>query len=180
MSLTVTEREHWSNLIRTRVTERIEDLWNQAGPLKRDLQAQAREEILQEAGVTETMEVIKVKQAEVDKLVSELHDLRLGVIRRLDTDNERGYYAGDERNFESTVNQVTRSRISTRYRELAAKTPVGAAVARLERESRRATDSVYLATSPTGIKVFWEKLLKILNAEPSELERMAMDLPSEP
>src|SRR5262249_60466966 len=61
--------------------------------------------------------------------------------------------------------------------ELLAGHELGRQVLRLRAERENLLDSIWLASSPTQIRTFWQKVNELLGDEPTALEREAMAIP---
>ncbi len=61
--------------------------------------------------------------------------------------------------------------------ELLGTTELGRQVQRLRAEQEGLLDAIWLATSPSQVRVFWKKVGELLGEEPTGLEREALSIP---
>lgn len=178
MALTREERYHWKDRISKRLDAAIEKLWATHPGLKDELTGQAQKRAKSELGFSPHYEKLR----KLDEQISELTAVRdeaqaefTALIRGCSLSVARqanNYYVANE------ATEAVNARAAIRFRELLAETETGKDILGLESEKENLIDSVWLATSTSQVKTFWEKVGEILGQSTSKIERAALEIPA--
>jgi len=179
-NLTVAEKNHWRDRIQIRIDRRIEALTASDPGLMERVRREARGRAMESLGLAEF-------QAELDRIAAQRADLdrRDVQIRREMLARVRGVPA-DELDPYSRVHDHPEIRTALDRRtalheaEILAGDETGREVLRLRKERENLLDSIWLATSPSQVRTFWQKVGELLGEEPTRLEREALAIGPEP
>lgn len=175
MGLTVAEKNHWKDRIASKIAKKKAQIIAENDPTyKAKVEAEARDKILADAGLTERYaEVVKLEaahtkaQEEYSKAVKQL---------RLDFTGEtpRNYY---QANSLESLNEDITERAKGLISSIMAESPLGKQLLRLDEESDNILDTVWLATSPQQIKDLWGDVAALLGEKPTPLQLITIDKP---
>lgn len=178
-SLSVTEKEHWKERIAKRIDKQIEAVAAADPSLLERLAEQARQRALRSLGLAEM-------QAELDTLAAQkkvseqrerrTHRAMLAVVRRVPLEEVEEIYHSSPH---GEVNKAIQKRQAVHEEELLAEDERGKEILRWRREKDNLLDTVWLATSSQQIKELWQKVVELLDAEPTPLEKEALAIGSE-
>ena len=80
---------------------------------------------------------------------------------------------------QAEIRQAIQQRQASHEQELFAADARGQHILRLRRERDNLQDTVWLASSPAGLRQLWAKVLHVLDEEPTALQRQALTLADE-
>lgn len=167
MSLTITEKEHWKTRIEKRIDAEIERLKREDKELFDQICAEARDEALEEMGITRQYGEIQLLHEEISALQDKHESLQKQVARTLRDDGfTSGFYYNPGAEIEAGLQKLT----PEKEEALMKKHPEGRRVLNLEREKESLLDTVWLSTSPPQIRTLWREVDSVLGVESSELQ----------
>jgi hypothetical protein len=172
--ITVTEKEHWKQRIARRISQAIAELVDREDPgyLTR-VQHDARQAAMKHLGIAELLTREKSLEDQERKLHQEKQELHwqiVAAIRKVTPEEVRAHYCNAPAEWERAV----RERQEAEERRLMAASPLGAVILKLKREEEELLDTVWLATSPKQIKSLWQGVAELVSAEPTALQRQAL------
>jgi hypothetical protein len=178
-SLTSAVIQYWTQRLAHRIDQKIDALAAAEPGLLERLSAQARQRALHSLGLEQL-------QTELDALVAQkqqgeqrqrrAHPDMLAVLRRQLL--EAGTHVADEA-MPAEIRQAIQQRQASHEQELFAADARGQHILRLRRERDNLQDTVWLASSPAGLRQLWAKVLHVLDEEPTALQRQALTLADE-
>jgi hypothetical protein len=176
-NLTVAEKTHWRDRIQARIDRRIEAITAGDPGLTERVRQEARTRALESlglAGFQEELDRIAGQRAELDRRDAQVRKEMLAKVRGVSADDLDGYSrVHDHPEIRAALGQ----RQAVHEDELLAGNELGRQVLRLRAEREDLLDSIWLATSPSQIRLFWQKVGELLGEEPTRLERAALSIP---
>ncbi len=180
MTLTVTEKEHWKVRIGRKISQAIADLVEREEPgyLNR-IGNEARKEAIKHLGLADLLareESLEDQEKKVRRDKDEVHRQLAAAVRHVSSDEVRNnsYYHSSE------WEQAIQKRQEAEERRLMATSPLGAVILKLKREEEELLDTVWLATSSKQIKDLWRGVAELVSAEPTRLQKQAMQVDDDP
>jgi len=176
MTLTVTEKQHWKERIGRKISQAIADLVEEQDPgyLKR-IESEARTAAIQYLGIEELLARERALEAEkksIDRENDEVHRLLAAAVRKVPAEQASSYEYCHSSEWERAI----RARQEPETRRLLAASPLGTVILKLRREEEELLDTVWLATSPKQIKDLWRGVAELVSAEPTALQKQAMEV----
>ena len=178
-SLTTAVIPYGTQRLAQRIDQKIDALAAAEPGLEKRLAAQARQGALRSLGLEEL-------QAELDAIVAQKQQWQqrqrqaqramLAVLRRQPL--EAVTHVADQA-MQAEIRQAIQQRQASHEEELFAADARGQHILRLRRERDNLQDTVWLASSPAGLRQLWAKVLHVLGEEPRALQRQALTLADE-
>src|SRR5690242_10996366 len=176
-NLTVAEKNHWRERIQLRIDRRIEQLTAADPGLMERIRHEARGRALESlglAGLQQELDRIAAQRAELDRRDAQVRREMLARVRGVAADDLDGYSrVHDHPEIRAAIDR----RRALHEDELLAGHELGRQVLRLRAERENLLDSIWLATSASQIRTFWQKVGELLGDEPTRLEREALSIP---
>ena len=175
MSLTVTEKQHWKDLIARRIDKRIECLLAAEPNLMDRIHRDARQRALQSLGLADwqaELDSIEHQKDMLEKRSQQVLKSILAHVRGVPIDDLEDTCYGYHR--EEEVKSAVAKRQKVHEDELLAECDTGKEVLRLRQEQENMLDIVWLATSPSQLKTLWSKVNALLGTTPTQLESDAL------
>jgi hypothetical protein len=177
MALTVAEKNHWRERIQIRIDRKIEQITGGDPGLMERIKQEARARALESlglAGFQQELDRIASRRAELDRRDRRVRREMLAKVRGVSADDLDGYtHVHDHPEIRAAISK----RQALHEEGFLADNEIGRQVLRLRAEREDLLDSIWLATSPTQIRTFWQKVGELLGEEPSRLEREALSIP---
>lgn len=179
--LTVTEKAHWKDRISNRIDKNIDAIFAEDANLNERVQrdARARARALASLNLTELeTELTRIEEEEekLEKRKENLNKEMLAKVRGVAVDdlNDNSFGRYYSARYSNEVEQAIERRTKVHADELLAEDQLGRRILQLREERDNLLDSVWLATSPKQIKLFWEKVAELLGDKQTQLERDAL------
>ncbi len=176
-NLTVAEKEHWRDRIEARIDRRIEVITAADTGLLGHVKQEARQRALQSLGLAENqgeLDRIEKQRAELGRRDTQVRREMLARVRGVSADEVDCYSRVHDH---PEIRAAVARRQAVHEEELLATLELGRQVQRLRGEREGLLDAIWLATSPTQVRVFWRKVGELLGEEPTDLEREALTIP---
>lgn len=178
--LTTKEKEHWRGRIAKRIDRAIDQLWTQEAGLKSQFEQAARKAVesrFADLPIRQHNEQVE-KRAELSRRQKEAGRKETSLKRKV-IDGfgiEVSSYSSD---FEinDVYNKLMTPKIDNAMQVVMASHPTGKRIVQLKREKEQLLDTVWLATSTVQIKELWSKFLDVVEDEPTEMQRNAIEMP---
>ncbi len=175
MGITIKEKDHWRERIARRIDHAIDELESNEDPsFRQRIDEEAEKKARKSLGLDElhcelrkTEEEIKDRKRHLEYLYKQM----LKAIGRSCLD--KGYGGGY---FPHEVTEAVKRRAKVHQRELMESEPLGKRILQLQKEKEELLDTVWLATSPVQIKELWSRFIELLNWEPPQLQREALEV----
>src|SRR5262249_44358663 len=127
------------------------------------------------AGLQQELDRIAGQRAELDRRDAQVRREMLARSRGVPADDLDGYSRVHDH---PDIRAAISKRQAVHEEELLAGHELGRQVLRLRAERESLLDSIWLATSPSQVRLFWRKVGELLGEEPTDLERQAMSIPA--
>jgi hypothetical protein len=176
-NLTVAEKTHWRDRIQMRIDRRIEAITAGDPGLMERIKKEARGRALESlglAGYQEELDRIVDQRAELDRRDARLRQEMLARVRGVPVDDLDCYARVHDH---PEIRASIEKRKAVHEEELLAGHELGRQVLRLRVERENLLDAIWLATSPSQVRAFWQKVGELLGEEPTQLEREALSIP---
>jgi hypothetical protein len=176
-NLTVAEKTHWRDRIQARIDRRIEAITAGDPGLMERIRQEARGRALGSlglAGSQEELDRIARQRAELDRRDAQVRTEMLARVRGVSADDLDGYSRIHDH---PEIRAAIGKRQALHEEEILAGNELGRQVLRLRAEREDLLDAIWLATSPSQIRAFWQKVAELLGEEPTRLERDALSIP---
>jgi hypothetical protein len=176
-NLTVAEKTHWRDRIRARIDRRIEAIIAGDPGLIERVRQEARTRALESlglAGFQEELDRIAGQRGELDRRDAQVRKEMLAKVRGVSADDLDGYSRVHDH---PEIRAAITKRSALHEEELLAGNELGRQVLRLRAERENLLDAIWLATSPSQVRAFWQKVAELLGEEPTRLEREALSIP---
>jgi hypothetical protein len=177
MALTVAEKTHWRDRIQIRIDRRIEAITAADPGFLERVRQEARGRALESlglAGLQEELDRIASQRADLDRRDAQVRKEMLARVRGVPADELDGYSRVHDH---PEIRAAIEKRRAVHEEELLAGHDLGRQVLRLRAERENLLDSIWLATSSSQIRTFWQKVGELLGEEPTPLEREALSIP---
>lgn len=176
-ALTVTEKEHWKERISQRIARRIEQLLATAPDFMNRVRRDARQRSLVALGLTDLQAEMDEIERQEQVLVRRAHHTMRTMLARVRGVSVEEIEAPHYRNqYTSEIEAAVTRRQKVHEDELLFESEIGREILRLRNEQENLLDTVWLASSPAQLKTLWVKVSQLLDAEPSQLERDALEI----
>lgn len=176
MALTVKEKEHWKTSIERKIQRTIDEIYKQGTPnLRSRIESESKNKAVESLGISELYrrrEAIKTSMLELE---DERRSLDNHITHKLTTD----WPEFKDVPFYVLIDQAITRRQEGCRRDLLAQDPQGRKILRLELEREELLDTVWLATSPSQIKVLWSRVSQMLDQPLTDLQQEALAIPSD-
>jgi hypothetical protein len=176
-NLTVAEKMHWRDRIQARLDRRIEAITAADPGFLERIRQQAKGRALDSlglAGFQEELDRIAGQRVELDRRDTQVRKEMLARVRGVSADDLDGYSrVHDHPEIRAAIDR----RRSLHEEELLAAHELGRQVLRLRAERENLLDAIWLATSPSQVRTFWQRVGELLGEEPTRLEREALSIP---
>jgi hypothetical protein len=176
-NLTVAEKNHWRDRVQARIDRKIEAVTAGDPGLMERVRHEAKGRALESlglAGYQEELEQIAGQRAELDRRDAQIRKEMLARVRGVPADDLDGYTRIHDH---PEIRAAIAKRQALHEEELLAGHELGRQVLRLRGERENLLDSIWLATSPSQIRTFWQKVGELLGEGPTRLEREALSIP---
>jgi hypothetical protein len=175
--LTVTEKEHWKERIERRIDKRIESIWASDPNLKERIDVQARQKALESLKLAELQresDQIDEQKQQLDRRQQQITRQMLATVRGVPVESvdDFNHYHVD-REVESAVGR----RQKVFEEELLAANDIGREIVILRQEKENLLDTIWLATSPSQLKLLWTKVAELLRDDTTQLQKDALAIP---
>lgn len=173
-NLTVAEKNHWRDRIQIRIDRKIEAITAGDPGLMERVRREARGRALESlglAGSQRELDRIAARRVELDRRDTQVRKEMLARVRGVPAEDLDGHARVHEH---AEIRAALDRRTAVHEEELLADHDLGRQVLRLRAEREDLLDSIWLATSPSQIRSFWQKVGELLGEEPSRLEREAL------
>ncbi len=176
MTLTVTEKEHWKDRIGRKISQAIADLVEREDPgyLKR-IAGEARKAAIKYLGIDELLareQSLEDQEKKLRQDKDEVHRQLTATVRKVPLEEVQADYYLRTSEWERAI----RERQEAEERRIMAASPLGGVILKLKREEEELLDTVWLATSPKQIKNLWQGVTELVSAEPTHLQKQAMEV----
>jgi hypothetical protein len=175
--LTVTEKEHWKTRIERRIDKRIESIWATDPNLKERIDKEALQKALESlrlADLQRESDQVDEQKLHLEKRHQQITQQMLATVRGVpveSVDDHHSYHA--EREVETAVGR----RQKVFEEELLAAHEVGREIVTLRQEKENLLDTIWLATSPSQLKLLWAKVADLLRDDSTQLLKDALAIP---
>ena len=179
-NLTVAEKAHWRDRIQARIDRRIEQITAVDPGLMERIRHEARGRALESLGLAayqEELDRIAAQRVELDRRDTQVRREMLARVRGVSADDLDCYSRVHDH---PEIRAAIEKRRAVHEEELLAGHELGRRVLRLREEREHLLDSIWLATSPAQIRLFWQEVGELLGDEPTDLERAALAIPPAP
>jgi hypothetical protein len=179
-NLTVAEKNHWRERIQIRIDRRIEQITAGDPGLMERIRREARGRALESlglAGLQEELDRIAGQRAALDGRDAGIRREMLARVRGVSADDLDCYTRVHDH---PEIRAAIEKRRARHEEELLAGHELGRRVLRLRAEREDLLDSIWLATSPAQVRLFWQEVGELLGDEPTDLERAALAIPPAP
>jgi hypothetical protein len=176
-NLTVAEKTHWRDRIQARIDRKIEMITAGEPGLLERIRQEAKVRALESlglAGFQAELDRIAGQRAELDRRETQVRKEMLARVRGVPADDLDGYSRVHDH---PEIRAAIARRQALHEEELLADDELGRQVLRLRVERESLQDAIWLATSPSQVKAFWQRVGELLGEEPSRLEREALSIP---
>lgn len=176
-NLTVAEKNHWRERIQARIDRKIEQSTAGEPGLIERIRHEARARALESLGLAafqEVLDQIAAQRAELDRRDAQVRKEMLARVRGVSADDIDCYSRVHDH---PEIRAAITKRAALHEEELLAGHDLGRQVLRLREEREHLLDSIWLATSPSQVRSFWQKVAELLGEEPTRLEREALSIP---
>lgn len=178
-SLTIAVIQYRTQRLAQRIDQKIEALAAAEPGLRERLAAQARQCALRSLGLealqTE-LDAITAQKQQWEHRQRQAQRAMLAVVRRQPL--QAVTHVADEA-MQAEIGQAIELRQAIHEQELLAAEERGQHLLRLRRARDNLQEAVWLASSPTGLRQLWAKVLQLLGEEPTTLQRPALTLGDE-
>ena len=175
-SLTVAEKTHWKDRIQARIDRKIEQITAGEPGLIERIKHEARGRALESLGLAafqDELDEIAAQRAELDRRDSQVRKEMLAKVRGVSADDLDCYSRVHDH---PEIRAAIEKRRAVHEEELLAGHELGREVVRLRAERENLLDAIWLATSPSQVRSFWQKVGELLGEEPTRLEREALSI----
>jgi len=175
-NLTVAEKTHWKDRIQARIDRKIEQITAGEPGLIERIKHEARGRALESLGLAafqDELDEIAAQRAELDRRDSQVRKEMLAKVRGVSADDLDCYTRVHDH---PEIKAAITKRAAMHEEELLAGHDLGRQVLRLREEREHLLDSIWLATSPSQVRSFWQKVGELLGEEPTRLEREALSI----
>lgn len=176
-NVTVAEKTHWRDRIQARIDRKIEAITAGDPGLMERTRHEARGRALESLGLAasqQELDRIAVQRADLDRRDAQVRKEMLAKVRGVPAGDLDGYArVHDHPEIRAAIDR----RRARHEEEILAGHDLGRQVLRLRAERENLLDSIWLATSPSQIRSFWQKVGDLLGEEPTRLEREALAIP---
>ena len=179
-NLTVAEKNHWRDRIQSRINRKIELITAGDPGLIERIKHEARGRALETlglAGFQEELDRIASQRAELDRRDTQVRREMLAQVRGVSADDLDCYTRVHDH---PEIRAAIEKRRARHEEELLAGHELGRRVLQLRAEREDLLDSIWLATSPAQVRLFWQEVGELLGDEPTDLERAALAIPPGP
>ena len=175
-NLTVAEKTHWRDRIQARLDRRIEAVTAADPGFLERIRQEARGRALESLGLADhqgELDRIASQRIELDRRDAQVRKEMLARVRGVPTDDLDGYSRVHDH---PEIRTAVEKRRAVHEEELLAGHDLDRQVLRLRAERENLLDSIWLATSPSQVRSFWQKVGELLGEEPTALEREALSI----
>jgi hypothetical protein len=176
-NLTVSEKTHWRDRIQAKIDRQIEAILAGELGLMERIKHEAKGRALESlglAGYQDELDRIASQRAELDNRDTRIRREMLAKVRGVSIDDVDGYSRMHDH---PEIRAAIGKRQAVHEQELLAGHELGRQVLKLRAERENLLDAIWLATSPSQVRVFWQKVAELLGEEPTDLEREALSIP---
>jgi hypothetical protein len=173
-SLTTAVIHYWTQRLAQRIDQKIDQLAAAEPGVRERLAAQARQSALRSLGLEELqteLDALAAQKQQWQQRQRQAQRAMLAVLRRQPL--EAVTHVTDEA-MQAEIRQAIEQRQASQEEELLAADAWGQHILRLRRERDNLQDTVWLASSPAGLRQLWAKVLHVLDEEPTALQRQAL------
>lgn len=184
-TVTVREKEEWSNMLNKKIKAKIAILWDTNPTLEEKLRTRARAAAIKALGLGKKLEDIEKSQQALDKALESTFKVIESTLLEIGVLNEGGrwYKEREALNRESVYNNnmdqlesAIGKHAEAFYQKILAEDPVGSKIVALTEELSRVKESVWLASSTTAMKALWTSFVNKLSLEVTDMEKIALDI----
>ncbi len=178
-SLTIAVIQYWTQRLAQRIDQKIDALAAAEPGLRERLAAQARQDALRSLGLEELqteLDALAAQKRQWEQRQRQAQRAMLAVLRRQPLESVTQIV--DEA-MQAQIRQAIEQRQAIHEEQLLAADAWGQHILRLQRERDNLQDTVWLASSPVGLRGLWTKVLQVLDEEPTALQRQALALADE-
>jgi hypothetical protein len=176
-NLTVAEKTHWRDRIQARIDRKIEAITMGDPGLMERVRQEAKGRAFESLGLSgfqEELDRIAAQRTELDGRDARVRKQMLAKVRGVSADDLDCYARIHDH---PEIRAAIAKRQAVHEDELLAGHELGRQVLRLRAERENLLDAIWLATSPSQVKAFWQKVGELLGEEPTRLEREALSIP---
>jgi len=173
----VAEKTHWRDRIQARIDRRIETITAGDPGFMERIRQEAKGRALESLGLAghqEELDRIAGQRGELDVRDMRIRKEMLARVRGVSVDDLDCYSRIHDH---PEIRAAITKRQAVHEEELLAGHELGRQVLQLRAERENLLDAIWLATSPSQIRAFWQKVAELLGDEPTRLEREALSIP---
>jgi hypothetical protein len=180
--LTVTEKQHWRDAISRRIEKRVEAIRARHPALFDRMKRQAHARALESLGLAAPyaeLESIHAEEAALARRKKQAQRTMLAALRGVPFDEVSDDFSvryGSELSLPQEAVEALDKRQAAHQEQILTDDPIGREIANLEGEKENMLNTVWLACSPSQIRILWTKVGVLLGDEPTPLEREALQI----
>jgi hypothetical protein len=172
MPLTVKEKEHWKERIEKKIEKAIEKAYRDEGNgLREKIRQQAKTRAMKHYGLEDYMRRYSSRKAQIAELQSQQFRASEEASKPLESMSR---FCWSDRH--SLIEGVIERAAQDVEKEILQESEFGRKILRLEREREELIDTIWLATSTIQLRSLWKDFSAILEEEPTELQKQALDV----